>query len=44
MKTGKIVVIALGVIIIVLLGILLFYNPAKAPAVPTGTGTATGAH
>jgi hypothetical protein len=34
MKAGKILVIALGVVIIVLLGVLLFYNPAKGPAAP----------
>jgi uncharacterized protein YpmB len=35
MKAGKIIVIVLGVIIIVLLAVLFFYNPVKAPAVPT---------
>lgn len=31
---GKILVIVLGVIIVLLLAILFFYNPAKAPATP----------
>ena len=35
MKMAKILVVVLGVIIIILLGILFFYNPAKAPSLPS---------
>jgi hypothetical protein len=34
MKLVKILVVALGVVIVVLLGVLIFYNPAKAPQLP----------
>ena len=34
MKAAKILVIVFGVVIVVLLGILFFYNPAKAPQLP----------
>jgi hypothetical protein len=34
MKLAKALVVLLGVIIIALLGILFFYNPAKAPTLP----------
>ncbi|HEY5220568.1 MAG TPA: Gmad2 immunoglobulin-like domain-containing protein [Candidatus Paceibacterota bacterium] len=34
MKAAKVLVVVLGVIIIVLLGVLFFYNPAKAPQLP----------
>jgi hypothetical protein len=41
MKMAKVLVVVLGVIIIVLLGILFFYNPAKAPSLPPDSGAAT---
>ncbi len=31
------IVIVLGVIIVVLLGVLFFYSPAKAPEMPSGS-------
>ena len=34
MKAGKILVITLGVIIVALICVLIFYNPAKAPQLP----------
>jgi hypothetical protein len=40
MKLAKILVVALGVIIVVLLGVLIFYNPAKAPQLPPDNGGA----
>jgi len=39
MKATKILVIALGVIIIILLALLIFYpNPVKGPTVPMSVG------
>jgi uncharacterized protein YxeA len=40
MKMAKVLVIVLGVIIIVLLGILFFYNPVKAPSLSPGNNAA----
>jgi hypothetical protein len=34
----KTLAVVFGVVIIILLGVLFFYNPAKAPVAPTGTG------
>jgi hypothetical protein len=34
MKLTKALVVVLGLIIVVLLGVLIFYNPAKAPQLP----------
>jgi len=34
MKAAKILVVVLGVVIIVLLGVIFFYNPANAPQLP----------
>jgi heme/copper-type cytochrome/quinol oxidase subunit 2 len=39
----KKIVIALGVIIVILLGVLLFYNPAKAPPVSPNNNTTSTA-
>ncbi len=34
MKLAKVLVVALGVIIVILLAVLIFYTPAKAPQLP----------
>jgi len=39
MSAPKILVIVFAVIIVILLAVLFFYNPAKAPAVPSGVGS-----
>ena len=42
MKTAKIVAIAMGVIIVILLGVLVFVNPTKEPTVSPPAGTVSG--